>query len=64
MSLDPDARVYATIDGQEAPLPEGCQWFAWCDNFANGIRPHPAFAGGGVPICKDCDDKVERINAS
>lgn len=64
MSLDLNARVYATVDGREMTTPEGCQWFALCDNFANGIRPHPAFAGGGVPICQRCDDKVERMVAS
>jgi hypothetical protein len=64
MSFDPDARIfYTTVDGIEQPLPEGCQWFAGCDNFANGVRPHPAFAGGGVPICKRCNDKVERLES-
>jgi hypothetical protein len=62
MSFDERARIYATIGGKEAPLPEGCQWFAKCDNFANGVRPHPAFAGDGVPICKRCDDKVNALS--
>jgi hypothetical protein len=59
--FDIEARVYATIDGVESDVPEGCQWFAACDNYANGVREHPAFAGGGVPICKSCDDKLTRI---
>lgn len=62
MSFDSNARVYATIDGKEAPLPEGCHWFAKCDNFANGLRD--AGPLGMIPICKRCDDKLERIDAS
>lgn len=60
MTLNPDARIYATVDGVEQPLPEGCQWFAACDEFANGVRPHPAF-NGGVPICKGCNDEMDAL---
>lgn len=59
--MNSDARIYATINGIEQPLPEGCQWFAKCDEFANGLRPHPAFAGGVVPICKRCNDKLDAL---
>lgn len=55
MSLDTRDRVYA--EGVEAAAP--CMWFALCDNDANGLRD--AGPLGAVPICKRCDDKVERL---
>lgn len=55
--LDIDARVYAP----GSDVPEGCHWFALCDNVANGLRD--AGPLGLVPICKRCDDKMERIAA-
>jgi hypothetical protein len=29
-----------------------CQWFAMCENSADGIRSHPVL--GAVPICERC----------
>lgn len=60
--LDIDARVFATFaDGSEDTDPAPCMWFAMCDNLANGTR----YGGplGEVPICKRCDDKMDRIAA-
>jgi hypothetical protein len=59
MTLDIHARVYAEnvpeLADQEAP----CMWFALCDNPANGLRD--AGPLGMIPICKRCDDKMERL---
>lgn len=58
-ALNPDYRVYANDDVQEAP----CMWFAKCTNPANGLRNGPIGNGefGDIPICKRCDDKLERL---
>ena len=52
-------RVYA--EGIDEPAP--CMWFALCDNDANGLRTGPIRGGGfgDIPICKRCDDKIERL---
>lgn len=54
--LDADAEV-VDQDGNVW----GCQWYALCDNPANGLRDHPVI--GDVPICQRCDDKTERLGA-
>lgn len=33
-----------------------CEWFAKCDNDADGVTPHPVL--GDVPICARCADKL------
>jgi hypothetical protein len=58
MSLDHNARVYARDYSDD---PAQCMWFALCDNVANGLRD--AGPLGMVPICKRCDDKMNRIEA-
>lgn len=57
MTLNINDRVYAEFvyGNQEIP----CQWFAKCANPANGLRDGGPL--GPVPICKRCDDKMERI---
>lgn len=34
-----------------------CQWFANCENPANGTMPHPVL--GEVPICERCRKRAE-----
>jgi hypothetical protein len=61
-NLDTAARVYPTFaDGTEGTEPAVCHWFALCDNPANGLRDGGPL--GAVPICKRCDDKMDRIAA-
>lgn len=36
-----------------------CEWFAMCTNPATMTRSHPIL--GQVPICKRCDDKMNKI---
>lgn len=36
-----------------------CQWFLLCKNRATMTRPHPLL--GNVPICKRCNDKMDKI---
>lgn len=39
-----------------------CKWFLMCRNKATTTRKHPIL--GDVPICKRCNDKMDRIEAS
>jgi hypothetical protein len=34
-----------------------CQWFALCDNSADGVVKHPVL--GNVPTCRRCADKLD-----
>ena len=36
-----------------------CEWFALCDREATRYRDHPVL--GQVPICDQCDDRVDRL---
>jgi hypothetical protein len=54
--LDPEARVYANDDPDREVT---CQWFALCENPANGLRDHPTL--GQVPICVRCDEKAAAL---
>jgi hypothetical protein len=36
-----------------------CQWFALCDNSADGVVKHPIL--GNVPTCKRCADKLDLV---
>jgi len=36
-----------------------CEWFLLCENFASNTRAHPVL--GDVPICKRCNDKMDRL---
>ncbi|KRD08596.1 hypothetical protein ASE48_08510 [Mycobacterium sp. Root265] len=57
--LDIEGRVYLSEKtGPEYEVP--CQWFAKCENPANGLRSHPILTQ--VPTCQRCDDKIARIN--
>lgn len=38
-----------------------CQWWALCPNEATKTREHPIL--DPVPICDECDAKVERLDA-
>ncbi|ASR75981.1 hypothetical protein J4U02_gp118 [Mycobacterium phage Aziz] len=57
--LDTAARVYPVGHEDDPDYESLCQWFARCGNHANGLRDHPIL--GPVPICKRCDDKVDRL---
>ena len=37
-----------------------CEWFALCVREAVTTRPHPVL--GDVPICKECNDKMDRLS--
>lgn len=36
-----------------------CEWFALCTRKATRTRSHPIL--GDVPICKECDEKMDRL---
>lgn len=38
-----------------------CEWFALCIRKATTTRRHPIL--GDVPICAECDAKMERLSA-
>jgi hypothetical protein len=38
-----------------------CAWFALCTRSASTVRKHPVL--GDVPICTECDDKIERLSS-
>lgn len=37
-----------------------CAWFLMCERIATALRPHPVL--GLVPVCKRCDDRIERLS--
>ncbi|QSM01181.1 hypothetical protein SEA_NANOSMITE_157 [Mycobacterium phage Nanosmite] len=54
-------RVYPVGHEDDPDYEAPCQWFARCENPANGLRDHPTL--GQVPICKRCDEKVEALQS-
>jgi len=38
-----------------------CQWFARCTRIATRTRQHPIL--GAVPICRQCDQNIEAMDA-
>ena len=63
--MDVNDRVYATdlVTGEEIGDEAPCMWFAACENPANGLREGPIGDGqyGPIPICKRCNDRLERL---
>ena len=50
---------WRSVNPTEARIDQLCQWFALCVREAVTTRPHPVL--GDVPICKECNDKIERL---
>ena len=38
-----------------------CERFVMCENYADTTRNHPV--RGNVPICNQCDEKINKITA-
>jgi hypothetical protein len=55
--IQTDQGVFFEHEGQQYPVM--CQWFAKCTRHAATTRVHPTM--GDVPICFDCNNKIERL---
>lgn len=51
---------WRSVNPTEARIDQLCQWFALCVREAVTTRPHPVL--GDVPICKECNDKMDRLS--
>jgi len=53
--------TYETLNVRAKAGAETCRWFLRCTRSSAGSRRHPVL--GLVPICKECAEKVARLEA-